>query len=60
MPTAPGPPHDVQSIGILITFVVALCVFYWRIAIRLVAIAVIALSIYGAILFFEGLRHATR
>jgi hypothetical protein len=60
MPTAPGPPHDFQSIGLLVTLVAALCVIYWRIAIRLVAIAVIALTIYGAVLLVEGLQHAGR
>jgi hypothetical protein len=57
MPPAPGPPHDPHSIGLLITAVVALCVIYWRIAIRLVVIAVIALTIYGAVLLVEGMHH---
>ena len=60
MPPAPGPPHDFQSIGLLIAGVVALCVIYSRIAIRLVAIAVITATIYGAVLLVEGLHHAGR
>ena len=58
MPPAPSPPQDLQSIGAVITAVVALCVVYWRVAIRLVAIAVIALTIYGGVLLAEALRHA--
>jgi hypothetical protein len=60
MPPAPGPPHDIQSIGLIIMIVVALCTIYWRIAIRLVAIAVITLTIYGALLLVEGLQHTVR
>ncbi len=58
MPPAPSPPQDAQSIGMVITAVVTLCVVYWRVAIRLVAIAVIALTIYGGVLLAEALRHA--
>ncbi len=57
MTPVPGSPHDLQSIGIGVTLVAALCVFYWRLAIRLVVIAVIALSIFGAILLVEGLQQ---
>jgi hypothetical protein len=57
MPPAPDPPH-LQSIGLLITAVVALGVRYWRTALRLVAIAIITLTIYGAVLLVEGLRHS--
>ena len=54
------PPHDFPSVDILVMLVVALCVFYWRAAIRLAAIAVITLTIYGAILLIEGLQHAVK
>jgi hypothetical protein len=56
MPAAPGPPFD-PHIGPLIMIVVALCVIYWRITIRLVAVAVITLTIYGAVLLLEGMHH---
>ena len=52
--TPAGPPHD---IGPLVMAIVALCVLYWRIAIQFVAIAVIFVTIYGAVLFVEGLHH---
>ena len=58
MPPVPSPPQDPQSIGVLITAIVTLCVLYWRVAIRLVIIAVIALAIYGGVLFAEALQHA--
>jgi hypothetical protein len=60
MPPAPNSPQDVQSIGLVITAVVALCVLYWRVAIRLAAIAVIAFTVYGGVLLTEALRHAGR
>jgi xanthine/uracil permease len=60
MTPAPISPHDLQSIGVGVTLVAALCVFYWRLAIRLVVIAGIALAIFGAILLTEVLQHAVR
>ncbi len=60
MTPVPASPPDLQSIGLGITLVVALCVFYWRMALRLVVTAVIALSIYGAILLAVGLHHAVK
>jgi hypothetical protein len=58
MPPVPSPVQDPQSIGVVITAAVALCVVYWRLAIRLAAIAVIALTVYGGVLFAEALQHA--
>jgi hypothetical protein len=60
MTPVPTSPHDLQSIGIGVTLVAALCVYYWRLAIRLVVIAGIALAIFGAILLIEVLPHAAR
>jgi len=40
--------------------IVALCVFYVRLAARIAVIAFIGLGIYGAILFVEGLQHTIR
>lgn len=60
MPPMLGQPHDHQSISLLVMLVVALCVIYWRAALRLVAIAVITVTIYGAVLFVEGLQHVHR
>lgn len=60
MTPVPGSPHGLQPILVGITLVVALCVFYLKTAIRLVVTAVIALSIYGAILLATGLHHTVR
>jgi hypothetical protein len=54
------PPHYFPSVDILVMLVVALCVLYWRAAIRLAAIAVITLAVYGAILLVEELQHAVK
>jgi hypothetical protein len=60
MPPVPSPPQDPQSIGVLITAAVTLCVLYWRVAIRIVIIVVIALTLYGGVLFAEALQRAGR
>ena len=51
------PPHDAQLIGLLAMIVAALCVTYWRAALRLVAIVVIGLTIFGVVLLLETLDH---
>jgi hypothetical protein len=56
MPAGHGAPPDIQSLGVLATLGAVLCVIYWRTALRIMAIVLIALTIYGAILFFEGLH----
>ena len=60
MTPPPGQPHDFYSIGLLVMLVVALCVKFWRITLMLVTIAVITVTIYGAVLLVEGLQHAHR
>lgn len=60
MPAGPGAPPDIQSFGVLATLAAALCVIYWRTALRLIATMIIALAIFGAIFFVEGLHHAVR
>lgn len=58
MPPVPNPPHDSQSITLLIVLIAGLCVIYWRIALRLVVIAVVTLTIYGAVLLAEAMQRA--
>jgi hypothetical protein len=60
MPAGHGTPPDIQSFGVIAMLAAALCVIYWRTALRIVAIMIIALALYGAILFLEGLHHAVR
>ena len=60
MTPVPTSPHDLQSIGVGVTLVATLCAVYWRLAIRLAAIAVITLTILGAILLIEILQHVAK
>lgn len=53
-------PPDIQAIAILAVLIGSLCVIYWRIALRLVAIALIALAIAGAVLVIYGFQHPVR
>jgi hypothetical protein len=54
----PGPHTDPYFIGPLIVVAAALCVRFWRTAVRLVIIVITALAVYGAIQFMYGLHHA--
>jgi amino acid permease len=58
MPAVQNQPQDLESIGALAMLIASLCVVYWRTALRVAAILVIALTIYGAVLVIDGLRHA--
>lgn len=60
MTPAPTSSHDLQAIGVGVALVAALCVTYWRITIRLIIIAGIALAAFGAILLIEQLQHTVR
>lgn len=52
-----GQPQDIQAIAILAVFVGILCVIYWRIALRIFLVALIALAILGAVLAVHGLHR---
>jgi hypothetical protein len=52
-----GQPQDIQAIAVLAVLIGILCVIYWRIALRIFLIALIALAIYGAVLAVHGLHH---
>jgi hypothetical protein len=56
MPAAQGPPPDLGSIGVLIALAACLCVAYWRTALRIVAILIIILACYGAVLILVELH----
>jgi hypothetical protein len=60
MSSPPAHPSDIEAIAILAVLIGSLCVIYWRIALRLLAIALIALTIYGAVLVIYGLHHSVR
>jgi len=45
---------------VLVLFLACLCVIYWRTALRLIAIILVALAIYGMIAGFSGMHHITQ
>jgi hypothetical protein len=60
MSATQGPPPDSGSIILLIVLIAGLCVIYWRIAVRIAAVVIISIAIYGAVLVVEGLDHVPR
>jgi hypothetical protein len=60
MPSMTNHPQDIQTVTVLALLIASLCIIYWRITLRLIAMAVIALAVYGAVLAFYGLHHAGR
>jgi hypothetical protein len=57
MSAAQGPSPDFGAIVMLVVLAACLCVVYWRAALRLVAIVIVALTIYGAVLLIEQVHH---
>lgn len=57
MPVPPTSPHDSHSIMVAVLFIAALCVMYWRMAIRLLAIILIVLLVCGVIAGLHGMHH---
>jgi hypothetical protein len=50
MPVPPTSPQDTQAaITVLAVIVAGFCVVYWRTALRVILIAVLALTVYGAV-----------
>lgn len=45
----PSTPQDSHGLLVVVLILVALCVIYWRLAIRLFVIIMIAMAVYGAI-----------
>jgi hypothetical protein len=58
MPVPASQPQNIQVIAVIVVFVAALCVRYWRIALRLIVIAVIALAVLGLIVGLHGIHYA--
>lgn len=56
MPAPPAQPHDSQAIIVVVLFIVGLCVVYWRTAIRVFTIIIIALLVLGVIESMNSLR----
>jgi hypothetical protein len=56
MPVPPNNPQDTQAaIAVLIAIIACLCVAYWRTALRMILIVVIALAVYGAVVGIDGM-----
>jgi hypothetical protein len=58
MPVPPSNPQDTQA-AIAILIAACLCVTYWRTALRVIIIVVIALAIYGAVMGIDGVTSLT-
>jgi len=55
MPVPPTNPQDTQAaIAVLIAITACLCVAYWRMALRLILIVVLALAVFGAVAGIDG------
>ncbi len=55
MPVPPTNPQDTHAaIAVLIAVVACLCVAYWRTALKVVLVILLALTIYGAVVGIEG------
>ncbi|MCW2893311.1 MAG: hypothetical protein JWO75_2800 [Actinomycetia bacterium] len=55
MPVPPTTPQDTQAaIAVFIAIAAGFCVAYWRIAVRLILIVVLALAVYGAVAGIHG------
>ena len=58
--TIPSPqPQDNQAIVVVVLFLAAFCVIYWRTALRIIAIILIALAVLGFIAGLHDLHHTT-
>jgi hypothetical protein len=60
MPAPLTQPEHNQTILVVVLFVASLCVAYWRTALRLIAIILVALAVYGVIAGLQGLHNLTR
>lgn len=58
MPVPAPQPHNSQAIVVIVFFVAALCVRYWRTALLVIVIVVIALAMLGLIAGLHGIHHA--
>ncbi len=59
MSIPPPQPQDSQAIVVIVLFLAALCVVYWRTALRVIAVILIALAVLGLIAGFHGLHHVS-
>jgi hypothetical protein len=50
MPVLPASPHNNDSIILVVLLVAGFCAFYWKTALRLIAVILIAIVVYGLII----------
>lgn len=60
MPPIPSQTPNIEVVTTVTTLIASLCVIYWRTVLRLIAIALVAFAIYGAVLAFYGLHHVAK
>jgi hypothetical protein len=55
MPVPPSSPQETQAaVAVVIVVVATVCAVYWRIALRIILIAAIALAAYGTVVGVDG------
>lgn len=55
MPVPPASPQDTQAvIAVLAAIAAGLCVVYWRTALRVILILLLALAVFGAVVGADG------
>jgi hypothetical protein len=59
MPIQPPQPQDNQAIIVIALIAAGLCVAYWRVALRMIVIILIALAVLGIIAALHGLHIAS-
>jgi hypothetical protein len=59
MPAVQSQAQDLETVTILAVLIAIFCVVYWRVVLRVAAIALAASAICGLILIIELVRHAT-
>jgi hypothetical protein len=58
MPVPSPQPQNGQAIIMVVIFIAILSVIYWRMALRVIAIIVIALSILGVVAGLHSLHYS--
>jgi hypothetical protein len=59
MPIQPPQPADNQTVIVVVLIIASLCAIYWRLALRMIAIILVAVAVLGTIAGLHGL-HITR
>ena len=56
MPIQPPQPQDNQAIVMIVLIAAGLCVAYWRVALRMIVIILVALAVLGMIASLHSLH----